>query len=320
MTIQLSIIIPLYNEEESLKELHERIQKEIEEHDLGPYEIMFINDGSTDNSLEILEGLQKQDPNIRIINFSRNYKKAAALATGFRLSRGEYVITMDADLQDDPKEIHNFIQMSRDKNLDMISGWKKVRHDPLEKRLPSKLFNLTTSGVGGIRLHDFNCGFKLYRRKVVKSIYHLIYGEMHRFIPLLAHWGGFSVGEMVVEHHSRKYGYSKYGFARYFHGYLDLLTLFFLNRFHTRPMHIFGSLGTITALIGFGIEFYMLYVWILSESFHVRPLMLLGIFLIMVSLQFFSLGFISEMINQKGARQMEYNYEELSPPTSEPTV
>ncbi|MBT4286922.1 MAG: glycosyltransferase family 2 protein [Deltaproteobacteria bacterium] len=309
--ILLSVIIPLYNEEESLTELYNQILTEVQTHDLAPYELLFINDGSIDNSLEILSELKSKDENIRIINFYRNYGKAAALTVGFRLCRGENIITMDADLQDDPKEIQKFIALSEEKKLDMISGWKKIRHDSLEKRLPSKFFNYITSKVGGITLHDFNCGLKFYKRKVVKSIFHLIYGDMHRFIPLLAHWSGFKVGEMVVRHHARKHGISKYGLGRYFHGFIDLLTLSLLSRYKSRPMHVFGGFGTLTLLAGMGINVYFLIEWIMTQSLHIRPIMLLGIILVVVSLQFFSLGFISEIIIQRSSKDKDYNFEEF---------
>jgi glycosyltransferase involved in cell wall biosynthesis len=309
--ILLSVIIPLFNEEESLKELYNQILSEVNAHSLRPYELIFINDGSSDNSFDILTELKSQDKNIRIINFYRNYGKAAALTVGFKLSKGENIITMDADLQDDPKEIQKFIELSAEKNLDMISGWKKVRHDSLEKRLPSKFFNFITSKVGGITLHDFNCGLKFYKRKVVKSIFHLIYGDMHRFIPLLAHWSGFKVGEMVVTHHARKHGISKYGIGRYYHGFIDLLTLSLLSRYKSRPMHVFGGLGTVTLLAGMGINIYFLIEWIMQQSLHIRPIMLLGIILVVVSLQFFSLGFISEIIIQRSTKDKDYNFDEL---------
>jgi len=312
MEINLSIIIPLYNEEESLQELYGKIKEEINENDLAPYEIIFINDGSTDGSLDVLNSLQKVDSNIRIINFFRNYGKAAALSVGFSKCLGEYVVTMDADLQDDPKEISNFISLSKKDSLDLVSGWKKERHDPLEKRVPSKFFNYMTSKMGGIHLHDFNCGFKLYKKRVVRSLQHLIYGEMHRFIPLLAFWHGFSVGEMVVTHHARSYGQSKYGFSRYLHGFMDLITLTLLNRYKSRPMHIFGSFGLATFFIGAVINVYFLIIWILTQELHIRPIMLLGIMLMVISLQFFSLGFISEMITQKNAKETVYSYEELT--------
>ena len=308
---KISVIIPLYNEEESLHELYGQIIAQINRYNLIPYELIFVNDGSTDRSFDVVKLLQAQDKNIRLINFTRNYGKAAALTVGFRICQGKYIITMDADLQDDPQEVSKFIALSEKKDLDMISGWKKVRRDPLEKRLPSKMFNLFTSLVSGIKLHDFNCGFKFYRRKVVKNVHHLIYGDMHRFIPLLAHWSGYKVGEMQVAHRARKHGVSKYGLARYYHGYIDLLTLSLLNRYHSRPMHIFGGLGTVSLLLGLGINLYFLWEWIMTRELHVRPIMLLGIILVVVSLQFFSLGFLSEIIIQKSVKDMDYNYEEI---------
>ncbi len=309
--MKLSVILPVFNEEESIEKLCERLINEIKENNLTPYEIWFVNDGSTDRSLEIMKSFQKNDPNIHIISFFRNYGKAAALSVGFGKSQGEYVITMDSDLQDDPKEIVRFIELSEEKNLDLISGWKKDRKDPLEKRIPSKFFNYVTSKVGGIRLHDFNCGLKFYRKRVVKVLQYLLYGEMHRFTPLLAHWQGFAVDEMTVTHHARSYGQSKYGFARYLHGFSDLLTLALLNRYKTRPMHIFGLLGLLTFLPGLAINGYFLVTWMMTRALHVRPMLLLGVVLMVVSLQFFSLGFISEMITQKHAREQEYGYEEF---------
>ncbi len=312
METNLSVIIPLYNEEESIEALYRSIIEEIQANDLAPYEIIFVNDGSTDCSLDILKTLRNRDDNVRVINFLRNYGKAAALSVGFSECKSKYIVTMDADLQDDPKEIIKFIRLSEEKNLDLISGWKKERHDPLEKRVPSKFFNFVTSKVGGIRLHDFNCGLKFYRKAVVKSLSHLLYGEMHRFIPLLAHWHGFSVGEMVVTHHPRQFGQSKYGFSRYLHGFMDMMTLALLNRYRTRPMHIFGMIGALTFLVGSAINMYFLVVWILTQTIHVRPIMLLGVVLMVVSFQFFSLGFISEMITQNNSDKNIYSFEEIS--------
>lgn len=314
MELNLSVIIPLFNEEESVKELHQKIQDVIDRHELGPYEILFINDGSNDGSLDILKSIQLEDSNVRIISFLKNYGKAAALSVGFAECKGKYVVTMDADLQDDPEEIIRFIELSKEKNLDLISGWKKERRDPIEKKIPSKFFNFVTSTVGGIRLHDFNCGLKFYRQAVVKSLSHLVYGEMHRFIPLLAYWHGFAVGEMVVKHHPRKHGESKYGFARYLHGFMDLLTLALLNRYRTRPMHVFGLFGLLTFLVGISINLYFLVVWIQTQTLHVRPIMLLGVIMMVVSLQFFSLGFISEMITQNNSKNTVYRFEEITPP------
>jgi glycosyltransferase involved in cell wall biosynthesis len=310
-SVTISIIVPLYNEEGSLKVLHQQIREELTAKELEPYEILFINDGSKDSSLLILKELQQVDPSIRIINFYRNYGKAAALATGFQLCKGEYIVTMDADLQDDPKEISRFITMAEEKQLDLISGWKQKRYDSLEKRVPSKLFNYVVSIFGGIRLHDFNCGLKFYRKRVVKCLNHLIYGEMHRFIPLLAYWNGFAVGEMVVQHRPRTFGKSKYGLFRYFHGLIDLLSLTLLNRFRTRPMHIFGALGMLTLFPGIIINIIFLLEWIITQELHVRPIMIIGISLVTVAIQFFSLGFISDMILQRSAREITYNFNEL---------
>lgn len=312
MPYKLSLVIPCYNEQDSLFDLHQKILAEIQTHAIYPYEILFINDGSTDNTLKKLVELQKEDSNIKIISFFRNYGKAAALAVGFEKCEGEFVVTMDADLQDDPNEISKLLEQAENHNLDLVSGWKKERHDPLEKTIPSRFFNFITSKVGGLRLHDFNCGLKLYRKKVVKAIRSNLYGEMHRYIPLLAHWQGFKVGEMVVKHYPRNHGESKYGFSRYFHGFFDLITLVFLNRYRTRPMHIFGTFGFIFFLVGLFINIYFLLVWALTRELHLRPVMLLGVVLIIIAVQFFSLGFISEMITQKNAKEIVYSYEEIS--------
>ena len=309
----LSVIIPLYNEEESLNELHQQLIGELSQNGIDPYEIIFINDGSTDDSLNILKSLQVQNPNIQIIDFFRNQGKTAALRIGFQLCRGEYVVTMDADLQDDPKEISSFFELCKAKNYDLISGWKKKRFDSLEKRLPSKFFNFVTSKLGGISLHDFNCGLKFYKKRVVKNLYNSFYGEMHRFIPLLAHWQGFKVGEMVVTHHPRKHGTSKYGWARYYRGFIDLFSLTLLKRYKSRPMHIFGGIGTISLLLGLGINFYFLAILFIEGALHLRPMMLLGITLIVISLQFFSLGFISEIIIQKSQDEVDFPFETILP-------
>jgi len=311
-SIFLSIVISLFDEEESLEELHQQILDAITNNGIVSYEIIYINDGSTDNSLNILKVLQSQNTNVQIVNFPRNQGKTAALKIGFKLCRGDYVVTMDADLQDDPKEINALLELSKKDDIDVISGWKKKRFDSLEKRLPSKFFNYVTSLLGGIKLHDFNCGLKLYKKKVVKTIYHSLYGEMHRFIPLLAHWSGFKVGEMVVVHRARKHGRSKFGLARYYRGFIDLLTLTLLKRYKSRPMHVFGGFGTVCLLSGMAINFYFLGVWIVTGALHVRPIMILGIVLVVVALQFYSLGFISEIINQKNPNEIEFYFEQIT--------
>lgn len=254
--MDLSVVIPLKNEAESLPELATWIQRVCETNRLT-YEIVMVDDGSTDNSWKVIEGLKNANPAVRGIRFRRNYGKSAALHTGFQATEGEVVITMDADLQDSPDEIPELVRMIREERYDLVSGWKKKRHDPLSKTIPTKLFNAVTRWMSGIRLHDFNCGLKAYRGDVVKAIE--VYGEMHRYIPVIAKWAGFSrIGEKVVEHRARKYGYTKFGgLERFINGPLDLMSISFVGRFGKRPMHFFGTLGVLSFLIGFVILVYL---------------------------------------------------------------
>ena len=246
--MDISVIIPLYNEAESLPELTAWIQRVMKENKFS-YEIIFINDGSTDNSWEVIEKLGKEDSNVHAIKFRRNYGKSPALFCGFERAKGDVVITMDADLQDSPDEIPTLYRMIKEDNYDLVSGYKKKRYDPLSKTIPTKLFNATARMVSGIKnLHDFNCGLKAYRNDVVKSIE--VYGDMHRYIPYLAKNAGYTrIGEHVVQHQARKYGSSKFGISRFFHGYLDLMSLWFLSKFSYRPMHMFGLLGSLMFVI-----------------------------------------------------------------------
>jgi len=290
--IDLSIIIPLLNEEESVNELYQQIFAVVERLSLI-YEICFIDDGSTDGSLERLKSLRQDNNSIRIISFRKNNGKSAALSEGFKLARGGIIITMDADLQDDPREIPNLIKKI-ESGYDMVSGWKKKRNDPLSKTIPSKFFNRTTSLLTGIKIHDFNCGLKAYRRDVVKEI--PVYGELHRYLPVLAHWMGYRVGEIVVEHHPRRYGKTKYGFKRFFDGFFDLLTVLFLTRYRQKPMHLFGLMGLVTFFLGAGILIYLTILWFSGYGIGNRPLLFLGILLVIVGMQSFSLGLIGEMI------------------------
>ncbi len=247
--IDISVVIPLYNEDESLPELEAWIRRVMEEHGYS-YEIILVDDGSKDRSWSVIEQLSRQNPAVRGIRFRRNYGKSAALNTAFAASRGEVVITMDADLQDSPDEIPELYRLIREEKFDLISGWKQKRYDPLSKTIPSKFFNAVTRWISGIDLHDFNCGLKSYRSEVVKSIE--VYGEMHRYIPLLAKWAGFTrIGEKVVEHRARQYGVSKFGWERFINGFLDLLSITFVGRFGKRPMHFFGTMGLLLFLIGF---------------------------------------------------------------------
>ncbi|MDD3966442.1 MAG: glycosyltransferase family 2 protein [Candidatus Neomarinimicrobiota bacterium] len=292
--MDLSVIIPVYNEEGSLRELSERIMRVFEK---GGYkgEIIFINDGSTDKTAEILNALDNEQMLIRSIHFHRNKGKAAALQAGFEEAKGKYVITMDGDLQDEPGEIPALIA-KLEEGFDIVSGWKKKRHDPISKRWPSKLFNSVARAMSGIKIHDFNCGLKAYRREVVKQI--RVYGEMHRWIPVLAKVEGFKTGEIVVTHHPRKSGKSKYGFSRTFKGFFDFMTVFFLSRFTLRPMHFFGFLGLLSVSAGTIVEIVVLiYKYGYGHSFQSHLAMLiLGVLLIVLGVQLFSIGLIGEMM------------------------
>lgn len=303
MSKSISLIIPLLNEAESLPELVDGIGKALSQIPAPDHEILFINDGSTDDSLAVIRELGKANPRIKCVSFGKNYGKAAALSVGLKKASGDYIVTLDADLQDDPAEIPELIRML-DQGFDLVSGWKKVRHDPvLTKNLPSKLYNWTTSKVSGIRLHDFNCGLKAYRKKAAKSLH--FYGEMHRYLPVLVHWNGFKVTEKPVTHHPRKYGTTKYGLSRFFKGFLDLLTITFLRRYMRNPIHLFGLLGILFSLAGSAILVYFGAVWLIERELHIRPLLLLGVGAILMGIQLFSIGLIGEMITHTG-RQDDY--------------
>ena len=304
--MQLSLLIPLKNEAESLPELEAWIRRVAEQQGYT-YEIIFIDDGSTDRSWGVIESLQAANPNVRAIKFRRNYGKSAALHVGFQAARGEVVITMDADLQDSPDEIPELYRMIVEDRYDLVSGWKKVRHDPMEKRLPSRLFNAVASRMSGISLHDFNCGLKAYRQAVVKAVE--VYGEMHRWIPVLAKWAGFAkIGEKIVEHRARKYGTSKFGWERYINGFLDLLSVYFVGKFGKRPMHFFGTLGVLSFLIGFVFLAYLSWAKIVYKEYGIadRPLFYFGILALIVGTQLFLTGFIAEIVNRNSASRNEY--------------
>ncbi|HOQ48641.1 MAG TPA: glycosyltransferase family 2 protein [Candidatus Kapabacteria bacterium] len=290
----ISVVIPLYNEEESIPELALQLEKELQELTHGRYEVIFVDDGSTDGSLDYIKQIHRRNKRFRYISFRRNYGKSAALAVGFEAARGKFVATMDADLQDDPAEIKNLAKKMKE-GFDLVTGWKQQRKDPISKTIPSKLFNFVTSLVSGIKLHDFNCGLKLYRKSVTDTLQ--VYGEMHRYLPALAHWEGFRVAEIPVVHHARRYGKSKFGLSRFINGFLDLLTFVFITRFMKRPMHFFGLFGTIFTLIGFAINAYLTVEWFLGNTYlSNRPLANFGIALIIVGVQFFSIGLVGEMI------------------------
>ena len=307
----ISVVVPLYNEEESLPELLAWIDRVAAAHAFT-YEAILVDDGSSDGSWAGVERLATQYPTLRGIRFSRNYGKSAALYCGFAAARGEVVITMDADLQDSPEEIPALRRMILEEGYDLVSGWKKKRHDPIGKRWPSKFFNWTARAATGIRLHDFNCGLKAYRRKVVKSIE--VYGEMHRFIPVLARQAGFRrIGEKVVDHHARKYGHSKFGLERMVKGYLDLISVLFMSHFGRSPMYFFGGLGTVMFLLGGATT-----VWIIAEKLwkqaHAlplrpvadQPLFYLAILAVILGVQLFLAGFIGELINRSSSDRNKY--------------
>ena len=304
---KVSVLVPLYNEEESLNPLVAEIKAALKKISID-YEIFFVDDGSTDESLNIIKELAKTDPKIRFISFRRNYGKSAALQVGFKAVTGDAVITMDADLQDDPAEISNLLA-KLDEGYDLVSGWKKVRHDPFVKKHSSKFFNYMTRLMSGIKIHDFNCGLKGYRKETVKSVE--LYGELHRYIPVLAGWKGFKVIEVVVRHHPRKYGVTKFGISRFFKGFIDLISVTFTLRYITRPMHLFGLMGAIAFFIGFLISAYLSYDWIFNhESLSNRPLLGLGMLLIVVGVQFFSVGLLGEFMAHNNHDDDEYSIKE----------
>ncbi|MEM1220903.1 MAG: glycosyltransferase family 2 protein [Bacteroidota bacterium] len=307
---QLTLVVPLLNEEESLPELEAWIRKVVTK--LGySYEIIFVDDGSTDDSWSVVEQLIQQNPNVRGIKFRRNYGKSAALNVGFQASRGDVVITMDADLQDSPDEIGPLYKMITEDKYDLVSGWKKKRYDPLGKTIPSKFFNSVTRWLSGIPLHDFNCGLKAYRGRVVKSIE--VYGEMHRYIPLLAKWAGFQkIGERVVQHRARKYGVTKFGMSRLVTGFLDLLSLFFVGRFGKRPMHFLGTMGTLFFVAGFIILTYLSIAKMVYDEYGIadRPLFYFGILTIIMGTQLFATGFLAELISRNSPDRNNYLIEQ----------
>ena len=312
---QISVVVPVFNEEESLPELTHWISRVMNQHDFS-YEVILINDGSTDRSWEVIQQLSYQNLHLKGLNFTRNFGKSAALDAGFRRAVGDVVITMDADLQDSPDEIPGLYSMVSQEGLDVVSGWKKERHDPLSKTIPSKFFNGVTRWISGIQLHDFNCGLKAYRNKVVKNVH--IYGEMHRYIPLLSKWNGFGkIGEKVVQHQPRKYGYSKFGLERFINGFLDLITVSFVHRYKKKPMHFFGLLGTFSFLTGFLITAWLIFekIYGLSKGMKVReivdqPLFFLALVALIIGVQLFVTGFIAELMTSNQSKEIEYKIDE----------
>jgi len=305
--MDISVVIPLLNEDESLPELEAWIRKVMDTNQLS-YEILFIDDGSTDNSWALIEKMTQTNPSVRGIKFQRNYGKSAALNVGFEATKGDVVITMDADLQDNPEEIPELYRMIMKDGFDLVSGWKKVRHDPISKTIPTKLYNAVTRKLSGIHLHDFNCGLKAYRSNVVKSIE--VYGEMHRYIPVIAKWAGFKkIGEKVVQHQARKYGVTKFGsIMRFINGPLDLISIMFVGKFGKKPMHFFGFLGALAFFIGFTILVYLSFAKLIYNEYGItdRPLFYFGILAIIMGTQLFVTGFIAEMISRNSVHRNNY--------------
>jgi glycosyltransferase involved in cell wall biosynthesis len=291
-TVFISAVIPAWNEAESLPELQQELAASLD--GLGhPWEVLYIDDGSRDGTDRVIERLSAADPRVRGVSFRGNYGKSAALATGFRLARGEWVVTMDADLQDDPAELPRLAE-ALEGGLDLVSGWKQNRQDPLSKTLPSKFFNFVTSRVVGLKLHDFNCGFKLYRREVTEALH--VYGELHRFLPALAHWAGFRVGEVPVHHRARRHGRSKFGATRFINGFLDLLSAAFISTSGLKPLHFFGRIGLLFLAVGGALALWFVGQWIAGVPMHARPLMLLAGWLALTGVQFIVMGLLGEMI------------------------
>jgi glycosyltransferase involved in cell wall biosynthesis len=309
--VELSIVIPLLNEAESLPELTRWIARVLEAQGLT-YEVLLIDDGSTDDSWGVIEALGTEDATLRGIRFNRNYGKSAALNVGFEAARGRVVCTMDADLQDSPEELPELYRMITEDQFDLVSGWKQKRFDPLSKTIPTKLFNGATRWISGIQLHDFNCGLKAYDQRVVKSIE--VYGEMHRYIPVIAKWNGFrKIGEKVVQHQERKYGVTKFGLERFVYGFLDLASITFVSRFRRRPMHFFGTLGTLSFFIGMILTLWLTgeKVWLSMHNLRARnvtdqPLFFLALVAVLVGVQLFLAGFLAEMVQLNGPRRNDY--------------
>ncbi|MBT5932844.1 MAG: glycosyltransferase family 2 protein [Flavobacteriales bacterium] len=307
MSKQISIVIPLFNEEESLPELFAWIQRVLS--NIYTYEVIFVDDGSKDKSWDVIEGLQKKHTEVRGIKFQRNYGKSAALQKGFEMCVGEVVVTMDADLQDSPEEIPELYEMIIQKDFDLVSGWKKKRHDPLSKTIPTKLYNWAARRITGIYLHDFNCGLKAYKNAVIKSIE--LYGDMHRYVPALAKYAGFTnIGEKVVKHQARKFGVTKFGLNRFLNGPLDLITVAFMGKFGKKPMHFFGALGTLMFIIGFSLTLYLgidkIFIHKTARLLADRTEFYVALVAMIVGVQFFMTGFISELIGRNSSHRNVY--------------
>lgn len=306
--IQISIVVPLFDEAESLPELHQWIKRVMDENNFT-YEVIFVDDGSKDNSWEIIEELKSKNPEVKGIKFQRNYGKSAALHVGFQATNGQVVITMDADLQDSPEEIPELYKMITEDDYDLVSGWKKKRYDPLSKTIPTKIYNGVNRMMSGIKLHDMNCGLKAYKGEVVKSIE--IFGEMHRYIPVIAKAAGFTkIGEKVVQHQERKYGKTKFGLNRFVNGFLDLFTITFITKFGKKPMHFFGLIGTLFFIIGFGIAFWLiinkLFIDTSARLIADRAEFYIGLVAMIIGTQLFLAGFIAELIGRNSVLRNSY--------------
>lgn len=305
--MDLSLVIPLLNEAESLPELTRWIEKVMNQHKYS-YEVIYVDDGSEDESWQVIEKLQLENPHVKGIKFQRNYGKSAALQVGFTAASGDIVVTMDADLQDSPEEVPGLRSMILEKGYDLVSGWKKVRYDnTLTKNIPSRFFNAVTRSMSGIRLHDFNCGLKAYRKSVVKSIE--VYGEMHRYIPVLAKWSGFKkIGEKVVEHRKRKHGVSKFGWDRFVNGFLDLLSISFVGKFAKRPMHFFGLWGSLCFLVGFFVAGFLVVSKLVDTNFALtnRPGFYIALTLLVIGMQLFLAGYLGELIARNSPTRNQY--------------
>lgn len=309
--MQISVVIPLFNEEESLPELCAWIKKVMNENNFT-YEVILVDDGSSDNSWNVVKEINKVSPEFKGIKFRRNYGKSAALNKGFEKAQGDVIITMDADLQDSPDEIPELYRMIRNEGWDLVSGWKKKRYDAkLTKNIPSKIYNSVTRRMSGVKLHDMNCGLKSYRKEVVKAIE--VYGEMHRYIPVIAKWAGFkNIGEKVVVHRKRQYGVTKFGWERFVNGFLDLISIMFVSRFGRKPMHLFGTLGTLLFLIGLVIAVYLAYAKIFMAEYKMteRPLFYLGLLAMVLGTQLFLTGFLGELISRNSSDRNNYLVED----------
>lgn len=293
---EVSVIVPVLNEAGTVVELAERVAVTLE--GIGrSFEIVFVDDGSSDETRERVREAHKIDNRVKLVSLRRNFGKAAALCAGFDHSHGDILITMDGDLQDDPDEIPRFLEKLETENLDLVSGWKQQRQDPASKRYPSRLFNWVTRKLASVDLHDFNCGFKAYRREVLEEI--ALYGELHRYIPVLASRRGFTLGELSVVHHPRQHGISKYGWDRFYKGLLDLITVLFITKYTRRPLHLFGMIGLSSLFAGFGINLYLAILWLSGQTLSNRPLLLLGILLMLLGIQVLTTGLIGEMITFK---------------------